>query len=152
MSQAVTTIVPSCVVYSTAVATGWAIESTGVKVFPVGTVPGSDRVAIRVEPKERVASVSLVASSAVLAPAGAHLRFSVYGGRVHGTVLRVSVSATTTVDHSKVVTLTAPVDVWSSFAVQLDPGHPIRRVDLVIATDMVPNAYRFFVDDVEFVA
>ncbi|WP_460493808.1 hypothetical protein [Dactylosporangium cerinum] len=29
------------------------------------------------------------------------------------------------------------------------PGQPVRRIDLVVATDMLPNAYRFFVDDLQ---
>jgi hypothetical protein len=144
--SAVAAGLPSCTVYSTALGNGWAIESTGVKVVPAGVVPGTDQVAIRVEPEEKVASVSLVAAVPVTLPAGARLRFRVYGGRVHGTVLRVSVQP----GAGKPVVLTAPVDVWSSFAVEVGTQRTVQRIDLVIATDMVPNAYRFFVDDVEF--
>jgi hypothetical protein len=138
---------PSCIVYGAAVGTGWTVQSTGVKVVTNGVVPGTDQVALRVEPKEKAASVALVATGPVTAT---RLTFRVYGGRVHGTVLRVTVSATTAPSGTAPVVLTAPVDVWTPFDVdlgELAPGQPVRRIDLVVATDMLPNAYRFFVDD-----
>lgn len=141
---------PACAVYTTALGNGWAIESTGVRVIAAGVVPGTDIVALRVEPQEKAASVSLVAAVPVRVPDGARLRFRVYGGRVHGTVLRVTVSADARPSGTAPVVLTAPVDVWTTFAVDLGTQHTVRRIDLVIATDLVPNAYRFFVDDLVF--
>ncbi|MET7392774.1 hypothetical protein ABZS66_04670 [Dactylosporangium sp. NPDC005572] len=140
---------PACAVYGAALGTGWSIESAGVKVVPAGVVPGTDQVALRVEPKEKTAFVALVATAAVTATT---LRFRVYGGRVHGTVLRVTVAETAGRPAAAPVVLTAPVDVWTAFELDLAellPGRALRRIDLVIATDMVPNAYRFFVDDVQ---
>ncbi|MEV4513136.1 hypothetical protein AB0K00_29700 [Dactylosporangium sp. NPDC049525] len=140
---------PSCSVYGAAVGTGWTVQSTGVKVVTNGVVPGTDQVALRVEPKEKAASVALVAAGPVTAT---RLTFRVYGGRVHGTVLRVTVSATTAPSGAAPVVLTAPVDVWTPFDLdlrELAPGQPVRRIDLVVATDMLPNAYRFFVDDLQ---
>ena len=140
---------PACTIYGAAVGTGWAVRSTGVKVVTDGVVPGTDQVALRVEPKDKTAAFALVAAGPVTA---ARLTFRVYGGRVHGTVLRVTVSATTQPSGTPPVVLTAPVDVWTPFEVdlrELAPGQPVRRIDLVVATDMLPNAYRFFVDDVQ---
>lgn len=139
---------PACTVYGAALGTGWAVESAGVKVVPAGVVPGTDQVAFRVEPKEKTASVALVAATPV---AARHLRFRVYGGRVHGTVLRVSAAGGGGPGRAPVV-LSAPVDVWTVFEVELAefiPGGALRRLDFVIATDMVPNAYRFFLDDIQ---
>ncbi|GAA3224089.1 hypothetical protein GCM10010532_055690 [Dactylosporangium siamense] len=140
---------PACTVYGAAVGTGWTVQSTGVKVVTNGVVPGTDQVALRVEPKEKTAAVTLVAAGPV---AATRLTFRVYGGRVHGTVLRVTVSATTAPAGTAPVVLTAPVDVWTPFDLdlrELAPGQPVRRIDLVVATDMLPNAYRFFVDDLQ---
>jgi hypothetical protein len=140
---------PSCTVYGAAVGTGWTVQSTGVKVVTNGVVPGTDQVALRVEPKEKTAAVALVAAGPVTAT---RLTFRVYGGRVHGTVLRVTVSATAAPAGTPPVVLTAPVDVWTPFEIDLRevaPGLPVRRIDLVVATDMLPNAYRFFVDDLQ---
>ena len=143
--------VPACAVYRTTLGNGWQIDGAGVKVVAGATVPGSERAAMRVEPEQDVASVSLVASRPFTVPSGGHLSLRVYGGRVHGTVLRVSTSPTKTADRSDPVVVTAPADQWSTFVVQLAGGRPVQRIDLVIATDLVPHAYRFFVDDVEFV-
>lgn len=147
---------PSCTVYGAAVGTGWTVQSTGVKVVTNGVVPGTDQVALRVEPKEKTAAVTLVAAVPVTAT---RLTFRVYGGRVHGTVLRVTVSATTAPAGTAPVVLTAPVDVWTPFEIDLreltpaldadEQRRPVRRIDLVVATDMLPNAYRFFVDDLQ---
>ncbi|MDG6102212.1 hypothetical protein Daura_44210 [Dactylosporangium aurantiacum] len=140
---------PSCTVYGAAVGTGWTVQSVGVKVVTNGVVPGTDQVALRVEPKEKTAAVALVAAGPVTAT---RLTLRVYGGRVHGTVLRVTVSATTQPSGVPPVVLTAPVDVWTPFELdlrELAPGRPVRRIDLVVATDMLPNAYRFFVDDLQ---
>lgn len=138
---------PACTVYGAAVGTGWTVQSVGVKVVTNGVVPGTDQVALRVEPKEKTAAVAFVAAGPV---AATRLTVRVYGGRVHGTVLRVTVSATTQPSGAPPVVLTAPVDVWTPFELdlrELAPGRPVRRIDLVVATDMLPNAYRFFVDD-----
>ncbi|MEU0555337.1 hypothetical protein [Dactylosporangium sp. NPDC006015] len=140
---------PACTVYGAAVGTGWSVRSVGVKVVTDGVVPGTDQVALRVEPKEKTAAVALVAATPV---AATRLTFRVYGGRVHGTVLRVTVSATPDPAGTPPLVLTAPVDVWTPFDVdlrELAPGRPVRRIDLVVATDMLPNAYRFFVDDLQ---
>jgi hypothetical protein len=140
---------PACTVYGAAVGTGWTVQSSGVRVVTNGVVPGTDQVALRVEPKEKTATVALVAAAPVTAT---RLTFRVYGGRVHGTVLRVTVSAGPSPATSPPVVLTAPVDVWTPFELdlgELAPGQPVRRIDLVVATDMLPNAYRFFVDDVQ---
>lgn len=145
---------PSCTVYGAAVGTGWTVQSAGVKVVTSGVVPGTDQVALRVEPKEKAAAVTLLAAVPVTAT---RLTFRVYGGRVHGTVLRVTVSATAAPAATAPVVLTAPVDVWTPFELdlrELAPAPdgqlpPVRRIDLVVATDMLPNAYRFFLDDLQ---
>lgn len=142
---------PACTVYGAAVGTGWTVQSAGVKVVPAGVVPGTDQVALRVEPKDKAASVALVAAVPVTAR---HLKFRVYGGRIHGTVLRVSASSGAGAAGAgrAPVVLTAPVDGWTSFEVELAefiPDGTLRRIDFVIATDMVPNAYRFFLDDIQ---
>lgn len=145
---------PSCGVYTTSLGTGWTIEGTGVRFLPAGVVPGTGQVAIRVEPQpdSRLNAVALVADSPVRAPP--LLRLRVFGGRVHGSVLRLSASPSAQPDRARSVTLTAPVDRWSTFTVRLaellPAGSPVRRIDLTVASELVPDAYRFFVDDVEF--
>ncbi|WP_033341814.1 hypothetical protein [Catenuloplanes japonicus] len=145
---------PACAVYTTALGSGWTAEGVGVKVVPAGLVPGTDIVALRVEPKEKTASVSLIASEPFTVPDGARLTLRIYGGRLHGTVARLALSPTTEFSHDRPATLNAPVDEWVSFTVPvadlLPGGGPIRRIDLEIATEAVPNAYRFFIDDVAF--
>ncbi|MDR7325749.1 MULTISPECIES: hypothetical protein [Catenuloplanes] len=147
---------PACAVYTTALGSGWSAEGVGVKVVPAGLVPGTDIVALRVEPKEKTASVSLIASEPFTVPDGTVLKLRIYGGRLHGTVARLALSPTTGFATARPATLNAPVDEWVPFTVPvadlLPGGAPIRRIDLEIATEAVPNAYRFFVDDVAFVA
>ena len=145
---------PACAVYTTALGSGWSAEGMGVKVVPAGLVPGTDVVALRVEPKEKTASVSLVASEPFTVADGAQLKLRIYGGRLHGTVARLTLSGTAGPARERPATLNAPVDEWVPFTVPvadlLPGGGPIRRIDVEIATEAVPNAYRFFIDDVEF--
>ncbi|MDP9796295.1 hypothetical protein J2S43_004807 [Catenuloplanes nepalensis] len=147
---------PACAVYTTALGSGWAAEGVGVKVVPAGLVPGTEIVALRVEPKEKTASVSLIASEPFTVADGTVLKLRIYGGRLHGTVARLALSPTTEFATDRPATLNAPVDEWVPFTVPvadlLPGGGPIRRIDLEIATEAVPNAYRFFIDDVAFVA
>ncbi|MFI5838960.1 hypothetical protein ACIA8K_04490 [Catenuloplanes sp. NPDC051500] len=145
---------PACAAYTTALGSGWTAEGVGVKVVPAGLVPGTEIVALRVEPKEKTASVSLIASEPFTVADGTVLKLRIYGGRLHGTVARLALSPTTAFSHDRPATLNAPVDEWVSFTVPvadlLPTGGPIRRIDLEIATEAVPNAYRFFIDDVAF--
>ncbi|MDQ0369847.1 hypothetical protein [Catenuloplanes indicus] len=147
---------PACAVYTTALGSGWSAEGVGVKVVPAGLVPGTEIVALRVEPKEKTASVSLVASEPFTVADGTVLKLRIYGGRLHGTVARLALSPTTEFATDRPATLNAPVDEWVPFTVPvadlLPGGGPIRRIDVEIATEAVPNAYRFFIDDVAFVA
>lgn len=147
---------PACAVYTTALGSGWSAEGVGVKVVPAGLVPGTEIVALRVEPKEKTASVSLIASEPFTVADGTLLKLRIYGGRLHGTVARLTLSPTTEFATARPATLNAPVDEWVPFTVPvadlLPGGGPIRRIDVEIATEAVPNAYRFFIDDVAFVA
>jgi hypothetical protein len=122
------------------------------EVLPGDRVPGSQRVALRVEPRQRNASVALVAVAPLVAPR--RLLASVYGGRARGTSLRVSASGSTDPDTSRSVVLTAPPDRWTAFAVDLAPLLPagrsvVRRIDFGLAYDLTPNTGRFFLDGVE---
>lgn len=151
----VSSAVPSCTAYGTALGTGWSLAGSGTKVMPGERVPGSEEVAVRVETEQQAASVSLLANAAVGVPAPGHVRFRVYGGRTYGTVLRLTVSSSTAARPARPVVLVAARDRWTTFSVKLSAlvpaGAGVRRLDLAIATDLVPRAYRFFLADVALV-
>jgi hypothetical protein len=136
--------------------TGWQVDGAGTKVLPGEKVPGTEQIAIRVETQQPTASVTLQATMPVGVPDNGRLQLRVYGARVYGTILRLSMSASGSADTSRTVVLTAPADTWTSFTVRvadLSPGgHPsVRRIDLAVATDQLPRAYRFFLDDIALI-
>ncbi|WP_432992136.1 hypothetical protein [Dactylosporangium sp. CA-233914] len=145
---------PACTVYTNTLGPGWQAAGAGANVFPAERVPGSDVVAIRVEPKQDGASVWLSAGTAATVPGT--LRLRVYGGRVNGTVARVSLSSTATADRSRTALINAPADVWTEFEFPVasllpDGGRTVQRIDFMIVDEAVPASYRFFIDDIAFV-
>jgi hypothetical protein len=145
---------PSCRAYQGTLGAGWQVAAVDATALPGERVPGSDRIALRVEPQQRSASVALVAAVPVAAPG--RLLASVYGGRVRGTSLRVSASGSAQADPSRSVVLTAQPDRWTTFNVDLTAllpaGRPaIRRIDFGLAYDATPNTGRFFLDDIELI-
>jgi hypothetical protein len=142
---------PACLAYQAALGSGWRVAAVDAKVLPGDRVPGSDQLALRVEPQQRTASVALVAAAPLVAPG--RLLASVYGGRVRGTSLRLSASSSTDADGSRTVVLTAPPDQWTAFSVDLarllPAGAVVRRIDFGLAYDLTPNTGRFFLDGVE---
>jgi hypothetical protein len=143
---------PACRAYQATLGSGWRIASIEAEVLPADPVPGSQQIALRVEPQQRTASVALVAVVPLVAPR--RLVASVYGGRVRGTSLRVSASSSPDADASRSVVLTAPPDRWTAFTVDLAPLLPadrpvVRRIDFRLAYDLTPNTSRFFLDGIE---
>ncbi|MER7277822.1 hypothetical protein ABT369_25615 [Dactylosporangium sp. NPDC000244] len=145
---------PACTVYTNTLGPGWQVAAANGNVFAAERVPGSDVVAIRIEPKENGTTVWLSAATAATMPAS--LRLRIYGGRVNGTVARLSLSSTTEPNRSRTVLVNAPADVWTDFTfpvADLLPagGQTVQRIDLTVVHEAVPHAYRFFVDDIAFV-
>jgi hypothetical protein len=137
---------PSCRAYHATLGKGWQITGLDTTWVTGDRVPGTQRLALRVEPRQHTASVTLVPAAPVLP--GVTLTASVYGGRTRGTSLRVSAGAGTS------VVLTAGPDRWTSFTVDLAallPGPALRRLDFALAYDLTPNTGRFFLDDIALV-
>ncbi|GAA1019820.1 hypothetical protein Aple_061300 [Acrocarpospora pleiomorpha] len=148
------TPVPACSIYASALGTGWQASGSGTNVTPGRPVPDSDQIAIRIQKRtktrEQPATVTLLAASPVAMGAGTRLRLRVYGGRQYGTILRLSASPSAGRAGAKTVTLQAPPERWAAFVVHvgaLSPGR-LRRIDLAIATDQLPQAYEFYLDDI----
>jgi hypothetical protein len=144
---------PSCGVYTTVAGQGWQVAGNGAQLRPGDRVPGTQQLALRVEPQQPTAAVSMLAAAPVGISGSGHLTVKVYGGPTRGTVLRLSVSASTAVDGRRPVVLTAPADQWTTFTAafaDLLPGTPatVRRIDLVLAYDLMPNTRRFFIDGI----
>lgn len=152
----ITSTRPSCAVYSTVLGTGWQALGTGTNVTPGQKPPGGEQTAMRVQKRvkkrEDPATVTLLASSPFTVGGNTTLRLRVFGGREFGTILRVSASPSADRAGTRTMVLEAPPLRWSSFTLRvgaLSPGR-LRRVDLAIATDQMPQAYEFFVDDIVF--
>ncbi|MER5643723.1 hypothetical protein [Streptosporangium sp. NPDC002524] len=152
----ITSARPSCAVYTTVLSTGWQALGTGTNVTPGQKLPGGEQTAMRVqkrvERREDPATVTLLASSPFTVGRNTTLRLRVFGGREFGTILRVSASPSADRAGTRTMVLQAPPLRWSSFTLRvgaLSPGR-LRRVDLAIATDQMPQAYEFFVDDIVF--
>ncbi|WP_162794750.1 hypothetical protein, partial [Nonomuraea lactucae] len=146
---------PSCRIYRSMLGTGWQVRGTGTNVTPGQQPPGTDEATIRIQKRvarrEDLAAATILADTPVPVGARTTLRLRVFGGREFGTILRVSASGAAGRAGSKSVVLQAPPLRWKSFVLpvgSLTSGR-LRRVDLVIATDQMPQAYEFFVDDVE---
>jgi hypothetical protein len=142
---------PWCTAYQGTLGSGWQVAGVDAKVLPGDRVPGSSQLALRVEPQQRAASVSLVAAVPVVVPG--RLVASVYGGRVLGTSLRVSASGSPGAEPSRSILLTAPPDRWTAFTIDLAgllPAGPpvVQRLDFALAYDATPNLSRFFLDDI----
>ncbi len=143
---------PWCRAYQATPGSGWRVVAADADALPGDRVPGGDRIALRVEPRQPAASVALVAAVPVAAPG--RLLASVYGGRVRGTSVRLSASGTARADASRGVVLTAGPDRWTTFTVDLHAllpaGRPaVQRLDFGLAFDVTPNTGRFFLDDIE---
>ncbi|GAA0425151.1 hypothetical protein Acor_82890 [Acrocarpospora corrugata] len=147
------TAVPACLIYASALGTGWRVSGSGTNVTPGRPVPDSDQVAVRIQKRvksrDQPATVTLLASSAVAIGAGSRLRLRVYGGRQYGTILRLSASPSAGRAGATTVTLQAPPERWASFVVRVGDLSParLRRIDLAIATDQLPQSYEFYLDD-----
>jgi hypothetical protein len=144
---------PSCGVYTTVAGPGWQVAASGAELLPGERVPGTQQLALRVQPRQPTAAVSMLAAAPIAVPGSGHLTVKVYGGRVRGTVLRLSVSASTAVDTRRPVVLTAPADRWTTFTATFaqllpDAAGAVRRIDLVLAADLMPNTSRFFLDGI----
>src|SRR5436305_3671780 len=116
---------PSCRAYHVMLGNGWRTTALATKLVAGDRVPGGARLALRVEPQQRTASVTFVPAVPLLAHG--RLTASVYGGRTRGTSLRVSAGTTAS------VVLTAPPDQWTSVSVDpaaLLPGPVQRRLDV----------------------
>ena len=138
---------PSCTIYDGSVGNGWSITSAGLKVLPGELVPDTRERAMRVErsrPARPETEMALIAAKPVGITGRTRLALRIWGGRDHGTVLRVGVGGTA-------VTIVAPADRWTSRTVRLadlTPAATLTRIDLRVAADQVPNVGRFFLDDV----
>lgn len=148
------TPVPACTIYASALGTGWQASGSGTNVDPGRPVPDGEEAAIRIQrrvkTRDQPATVTLLAGSPVLTGANTRLRLRVYGGRQYGTILRLSASPSAGQAGATTVTLQAPPERWTSFVVHvgaLSPGR-LRRIDLAIASEQLPQAYEFYLDDV----
>ncbi|MEU8386346.1 hypothetical protein [Streptosporangium sp. NPDC048865] len=152
----ITSTGPSCAVYTTVLSTGWQALGTGTNVTPGQRLPDSEQTAMRVQKRvkkrEDPATVTLLAASPFTVGRNTTLRLRIFGGREFGTILRVSASPSAGRAGTRTMVLQAPPLRWSSFTLRvgaLSPGR-LRRVDMAIATDQMPQAYEFFVDDIVF--
>ncbi|NAS21241.1 hypothetical protein GT755_06015 [Herbidospora sp. NEAU-GS84] len=148
------TPVPACSIYASALGTGWQASGSGTNVDPGRPVPDGEEAAIRIQrrvkTRDQPATVTLLAGSPVLIGANTRLRLRVYGGRQYGTILRLSASPSAGRAGATTVTLHAPPERWTSFVVHvgtLSPGR-LRRIDLAIASEQLPQAYEFYLDDI----
>ncbi|MFF3437142.1 hypothetical protein [Streptosporangium sp. NPDC002721] len=152
----ITSTGPSCAVYTDVLDTGWQALGTGTNVTPGQRPPDGEQTAMRVQKRvkkrEDPATVTLLAASPFTVGGNTTLRLRIFGGREFGTILRVSASPSAGRAGTRTMVLRAPPLRWSSFTLRvgaLTPGR-LRRVDLAIATDQMPQAYEFFVDDIVF--
>ncbi|GAB1820434.1 hypothetical protein [Herbidospora sp. RD11066] len=148
------TPVPACSIYASALGTGWRASGIGTNVDPGRPVPDGEEAAVRIQrrvkSRDDPATVTLLAGSPVLTGANTRLRLRVYGGRQYGTILRLSASPSAGRAGATTVTLHAPPERWTSFVVHvgtLSPGR-LRRIDLAIASEQLPQAYEFYLDDI----
>ncbi|MHA6761059.1 hypothetical protein [Streptacidiphilus sp. PAMC 29251] len=142
---------PSCLLYASALGTGWQLTGTGAKVAPGEQVTGSGQPSIRVDRRNEDAAVTFTAAAPVTLAPGSKLRLRLYGGRQYGTVLRISASADPAVRNARTwVTAQSGPEQWSEVVVDLGGFglRAIRRIDLVVAQDQLPQTYHFFLDDV----
>ncbi len=152
----ITSARPSCAVYTTVLSTGWQALGTGTNVTPGQRLPDGEQTAMRVQKRvkkrEDPATVTLLASSPFTVGRNTTLRLRIFGGREFGTILRVSASPSADRAGTRTMVLEAPPLRWSSFTLRVGALSPerLRRVDLAIATDQMPQAYEFFVDDIVF--
>jgi hypothetical protein len=141
---------PSCAIYTASMGAGWSVTGDGLKVLPGGTVPATREPAMLVErsvPATSHTAFGLTARSAVAIKPGDQVRLRVWGGEGSGTVLKLSVAPAGTGP----VTLTAPAGRWTAYAMklsQLTRGTSLTGLQLVVATDQVPDVNRFFLDDI----
>jgi hypothetical protein len=144
------TTTPSCAIYTASMGNGWSVAGDGLKVLPGETVPDTKEPAMRVErsrPAIAHTALTITARRAVAIKPGDQLSLRVWGGRDFGTVLKLSVAPAGTGS----VTLTAPADKWTAYTIKLSElthGTGLTRIQLVVATDEVPNVNRFFLDDI----
>ncbi|WP_062429976.1 hypothetical protein [Herbidospora daliensis] len=148
------TPVPACSIYASALGTGWQASGSGTNVDPGRPVPDGEEAAVRIQrrvkTRDQPATVTLLAGSPVLIGANTRLRLRVYGGRQYGTILRLAASPSAGRAGAATVTLHAPPERWTSFVVHvgtLSPGR-LRRIDLAIASEQLPQAYEFYLDDI----
>ncbi len=148
------TPVPACSIYASALGTGWQASGSGTNVDPGRPVPDGEETAIRIQrrvkTRDQPATVTLLAGAPVRIGANTRLRLRVYGGRQYGTILRLSASPSAGRAGATTVTLQAPPEQWTSFVVHvgtLSPGR-LRRIDLAIASEQLPQAYEFYLDDI----
>jgi hypothetical protein len=151
------TAVPACLIYASALGTGWQTSGSGTNVTPGRLVPDSDQIAIRIQrrvkDRDQPSTVTLLANSPVMISSASRLRLRVFGGRQYGTILRLSASPLAGRAGAKTVTLEVPPERWAAFVVHvgtLSPGR-LRRIDLAIAAEQMPQAYEFYVDDLTLV-
>ncbi|GIH28857.1 hypothetical protein Aph01nite_71670 [Acrocarpospora phusangensis] len=147
------TPVPACLIYASALGTGWQVSGSGTNVTPGRPVPDGDQIAIRIQrrvkTRDQPATVTLLAGAPVTIGANTRLRLRIFGGRQYGTILRLSASPTAGRAGAMTVTLQAPPERWASFVVHVGALSParLRRIDLAIASEQLPQAYEFYVDD-----